>query len=107
MYQLLQEINIMVDDELADNYSYISAKDVGLDTRAGRFYISEDGIAVSKSYRSALEYYGGFEYVDKDYVITVGDYTFYASEDNRVAGTVSAWLDNVVLAKEFELKFED
>ncbi len=87
----------MVETELdSEKYTLIRAENIGLDRRASVVYVSEDGIVVHNRYRQALEYYGGFEYVDKDYVITVGEYTFYAVEDNRVASAVQFYFNSLV-----------
>lgn len=95
MYDLLCEINDLVETQLSKNYTITRAENIGLDRRASMVYVSEQGIVVYNRYRQALEYYGGFEYVDKDYVITVGEYTFYAVEDNRVADAVQFYFDTI------------
>jgi hypothetical protein len=59
------------------------ANKFGLDDRAG--YMAYDGDAqcliVDGSTRS-LEYYGGFQYVDRDCVDTYGDLTVYNLDEN-------------------------
>lgn len=64
----------------------VKAKQLGLDARAfyGVAYVDESAIVVSKDQDRSLQYYGGFEYVDKDYRREVGDYVFYLAEDDRV-----------------------
>lgn len=65
--------------ELAD------AESLGLDYRAGsHIYVDRDYIAVKKRHRQALDYYGGFEYVDEEHVTVFGNYVFYNNEDERV-----------------------
>jgi hypothetical protein len=62
-----------------------SSPNLRLDPRAGyKLWVDEDTIAVSKSSDGSLQYYGGFEYVDKAYRREVGDYVFYLGDDNRV-----------------------
>ena len=57
----------------------------GIDPRAVReMWYSDDCLAVRGRDRGALDYYGGFEYVDKDFVLVVGDYVFYSDDDQRV-----------------------
>ena len=58
----------------------------GIDPRAVReMWYSDDCLAVRGRDRGALDYYGGFEYVDKDFVLVAGDYVFYyGGEDQRV-----------------------
>ncbi len=64
----------------------VQAKQLGLDSRAfwGYAYVDKSAIAVIKEQDRSLQYYGGFEYVDKDYRREVGDYVFYLAEDDRV-----------------------
>lgn len=63
----------------------VKAKQLGLDARAGyQLYIGDDVIAVDRDQDRSLQYYGGFEYVDKNYRTEVGDFVFYSSGDERV-----------------------
>lgn len=66
--------------------SEVQARELGLDPRAfwGYAYVDETAIVVMKEQARTLDYYGGFEYVNKDYRREVGDYVFYLAEDNRV-----------------------
>jgi hypothetical protein len=60
---------------------------LGLDIRAGGYvWVDEDTIVVKKGSDGSLQYYGGFEYVDKDCRREMGDYVFYLGEDSRVRG---------------------
>ena len=60
-------------------------EDVGLDHRAARrLWINTDGIVARMSDDRVLQYYGGFEYVNKDYRTEVGKWVFYSAEDDRV-----------------------
>ena len=34
----------------------------------------------------------GFEYVDEEHVLAIGDYVFYHAEDERVAGHLSEYV---------------
>lgn len=65
------------------------AKHSSLDVRAlpRRAWLCEDGIILSTNERPALDYYGGFEYVDDEFVTVFGDYVMYSSEDDRVANS--------------------
>jgi hypothetical protein len=40
-----------------------------------------------------MQYYGGFEYVDKDYRYEMGDYVFYTVDDDRVGGHVDSYYE--------------
>lgn len=82
---LIEDINYRVDLWVHNNLRQISPDDIGLDNRSAyKLHIGESCIAIPTSNRSSLDYYGGFEYIDKDYVRVLGDWTFYMSGDNRV-----------------------
>ena len=83
-YDLIQdEINPKV-REFVYNLPKVNAKDIGLDDRCGKVYVAEDAIICYVGNDRQLQYYGGFEYVDKDYRMGVGDFVFYFGDDDRV-----------------------
>ena len=85
LYKLMNQINAKVEELIDEEFREVTAKEVGLDPRAGyRLFINEDYIAVSKGNRRTLDYYGGFEYVDEEHVTVIGDMVFYSSDDERV-----------------------
>jgi hypothetical protein len=85
LYNLINEINGKVEELIDEEFRLVKPEDVGLDSRAGyNLFINEDFIAVSKSNRRSLDYYGGFEYVDEEHVTVMGDYVFYSADDERV-----------------------
>lgn len=60
---------------------------LGLDDRcASRIWRGEDFLAVTHNSNRTLRYYGGFEYVDDEYITSIGNYVFYSTEDSRVHG---------------------
>jgi hypothetical protein len=73
-------------EQFVQSQNQVTAKDLGLDERAGnRFYTDgEDGIIVDREADRILQYFGGFEYVDKYYREEIGNYVFYLTGDNRV-----------------------
>ena len=80
-WEINQKVEAIIDEEFRE----VTPKEVGLDSRAGyRLLINEDYIAVSKSDRRSLDYYGGFEYVDEENVTVLGDFVFYSADDERV-----------------------
>ena len=71
---------------------YVEPELLGLDRRAAyRLWVNEDCIVVDKRNNGALQYYGGFEYVDRDYRIEMGDYVIYLSDDERVQGHIDTY----------------
>ena len=56
----------------------MSAEQLGLDKRAGyMLYVNDEAIAVEKRRDGSLQYYGGFEYIDKELRFDFGDYVIY------------------------------
>jgi hypothetical protein len=41
-----------------------------------------------------LDYYGGFEYIDSDYVKTYGEYVFYSADADRVQEVLENLMEN-------------
>ena len=84
---LIHEINEKVEELIDTEFREVTAKEVGLDSRSAyQLLINEDFIAIRKSNRRSLDYYGGFEYVDEEHVTVLGDYVFYSADDERVQG---------------------
>lgn len=84
-YDLQESVDRLVRDYI-DTATEVKAEDLGLDRRAAyRLYITDELIAVPKGADGTLQYYGGFEYVDKEYRKEIGDWVFYSIEDDRVA----------------------
>jgi hypothetical protein len=73
-------------EQFVQSQNQVTAKDLGLDERAGnRFYTDGfDGIIVDREADRILQYFGGFEYVDKYYREEIGNYVFYLTGDDRV-----------------------
>lgn len=96
-YDLVEEINDTVQSWLDTNTEMVQVgrESIGLDPRAGYVvFVNEDCIVVPKSNQGSLEYYGGFEYVDKEYRSQIGDFVFYMGEDSRVRDHIEHWLES-------------
>jgi hypothetical protein len=63
-----------------------TASELGLDQRAfwGTAYVTPECLAVRVDREGSLRYYGGFEYVSKEYRVGMGEWVFYLAEDERV-----------------------
>ena len=60
---------------------------LGLDRRsASRIWVGRDFLAVPMNEDRTLQYYGGFEYVDSEYRMQLGNWVFYSIECERVCG---------------------
>ena len=70
----------------------VKATQLGMDIRAGyKLYVDEDCIIVDKRNDQSLQYYGGMEYVDKEFRSEIGDYVIYLSNAGRVADCLDAY----------------
>ena len=88
VHSLIDSVNNKVELMIADMFD-VSAEELGLDSRAGyRLYVNADCIIASKDEARKLDYYAGFEYVDNDYKVSMGDYVIYLADDERVAGAI-------------------
>lgn len=84
LLDLVDEINDIAEKYVKDAQEVLP-EDLGLDRRAAyRLWVTDDAIIVPKQNDSKLQYYGGFEYVDKDCRFEIGDWVMYSSDDSRV-----------------------
>jgi hypothetical protein len=84
---LIDAVNEVVERNIRNNFIQVPASDLGLDNRCGRVMIDvvDEVIAVPNHNVRTIDYYGGFEYIKEgEGRITVGDYTFFTSENERV-----------------------
>ncbi len=89
---MLCEVNDTVTEYVDDNLERIRPEQAGLDARCGRIWVCMDCIAVETGGNDrTLQYYGGFEYVDKEYRTELGNWVFYSAEDERVAGHLAEY----------------
>jgi len=71
-------------EQLVRDLKQVSAEEGWLDRRAGMVYVSPTHVIAHGSNVRSMNYYGGFEYVSKECTTTIGDYTFWSAEDDRV-----------------------
>jgi hypothetical protein len=93
VFDLIDDVETKTRRFVNDNMDLVPASDLGLDPRCGRLFVNDEGIAVSKDSDRSLQYYGGFEYVDKDYRFELGDFVFYSVDDNRVREHVETFFN--------------
>jgi len=97
MQNLINEINQKVEIYVG-TLTEVRGQDLGLDERVGKVYTDGfEGIVVHKKSDSNIQYYGGFDYVDKYYRQVLGDYVFYMAGDDRVDDCLDEYrnLENV------------
>ena len=88
-YKLVEHVNDLADIFINDNMTLVEAKELSLDERCDRLYINRDCIAIHRNMTGKVNYYGGFEYVNKECVDNIGDYVFYNCEDSRIEDTIN------------------
>jgi len=92
---LLDGIDRSVRDFM-DDAAEVMPEELGLDRRAAyRLFVKDNVIAVSRGDDRTLQYYGGFEYVDKEYRHVLGDWVFYMADDDRVQGCLDRFESEV------------
>lgn len=95
IYQIIDSINDQVYTHVTDNMQAVTAKQLGLDPRAGyKLFVDHECIAVDLSNDRTLQYYAGFEYVATECRSQVGDWVFYNREDERVNGCLEMFEGN-------------
>lgn len=87
------EIHSKVRDILSE-CKYVSSRELGLDGRCGLVYIDEDSIVVHKSNNKAIRYYGGFEYIDDEDIVEVGDFVVYTNNSDRVSDCLERFYES-------------
>jgi hypothetical protein len=101
VFEALDEIRNSVENVVAESMTEVNPESLGLDGRAAyRVWISEEAIAVRKTDDGRMQYYGGFEYVDREYRSEFGDWVFYFAEDDRVRDHLSRHYEHLVEAEE-------
>ena len=95
---MIDAVNEVVERNIRTNFVQTPASDLGLDIRCGRLYVDivDEVIAVPNHNIRTLDYYGGFEYIKEgEGRVTMGDYTFFTSDNERVNDCFEALRDSV------------
>lgn len=95
LYNLMNNVDVLVEDYIKEAEAVqVTPAELGLDERAAYhpIYLTSEALIFSNMDRGRVEYYGGFEYVDKRAVMPLGNYIFYRADDARVAGHIDNYL---------------
>ena len=90
---MIDAVNEVVERNIRNNFVEESASKLGLDQRCRRLYVdtNDQVIAVHTYNLSTVDYYGGFEYVKEgEGRTTIGEYTFFTTESERIADCFAA-----------------
>ena len=94
---MIDAVNEVIERNIR-KFDQVPATDLGLDIRCGRVLVDivDEVIAVPNHNIRMLDYYGGFEYIKEgEGRVTVGDYTFFTSDNERVNDCFEALRDSV------------
>lgn len=96
IYELYEQVNEQVEEYMADQGAHtVRPEQLGLDERAGHsLRVAHEWIAVKTHHAGSLDYYGGFEYVEDDFKIVLGEWIFYLDEDERVYEHIQHFMEN-------------
>lgn len=91
VFDLIRQTDKLTERFVLNETDRTSAAELGLDARCGYLHLTPNCVIVEKCNDSRLQYYGGFEYVDKENRKEIGDYVFYLAdnEDGRVAECIN------------------
>ena len=86
--QLFIKLNDAINDVIAEHTrtaKTFTPTELGLDPRcATSIYVQDKCVIIKSSNDRNLRYYGGFEYVEAEHRLRLGDYVIYSSESTRV-----------------------
>lgn len=80
IYDIIKDQTYRIESEC----ELVPAARCGLDPRCGNLLVGEDFVASRNP--GALDYYGGFEYVDSEYTLRLGEWKLYFKGDSRIDG---------------------
>lgn len=96
LYDIIEAAEERVREWLEQNAELVRASKLGLDERCGQLWVCDEAVVCDASARGRLEYYGGFEYVEREQVQAVGRYVIYNAgwdEDCRVRNCIEQWAE--------------
>lgn len=81
LYDAIEAAEASIAEWLEEHAERVSADRLGLDERCGMLWVCDEAVVCDTHSRGRLDYYGGFEYVDKEAVRSVGRYTIYMADE--------------------------
>ena len=88
VYDIIEDMGNQIREAIdSEQCITVNAEQCGLDKRCGTLHVFDDCI-ITRNAR-LLEYYGGFEYVNRENVTSIGEWTIYFREnDSRVGNAI-------------------
>ena len=85
LFTKLQDAVTTIVEDCTTTARVLSPESLGLDSRcADQLYVQNGCIIVHKADDKDLQYFGGFEYIEKEYRLALGQYVVYSSDSSRV-----------------------
>jgi len=78
-------------EEIVSGCILTNAEELGLHPRCGELWVCPEFIATNR--RGELDYYGGFEYIEDQYVIQIWGLTVYSKEASRVSELLQVYTE--------------
>ena len=100
-FAFVEQINCTVEQYIEENFHSVSAANCGLDPRAAYdLFVNSGALACYRHSVGRLDYYGGFEYIDKESRVEIGDYVFFFrdGDDDRVNRAIDTAMDKLAAA---------
>lgn len=92
---LKREANQLAEEYISD-MNDVNPEDLGLDRRAGyNMWVADDMIACSSASIGVLDYYGGFEYIEREFRFQLGDYYFFSAYSDRVQDCIEYYQEQL------------
>ena len=97
-YELDSRVADIIENYIDTECKVGDREKTGLDPRAfqGKFFYNNDCVVVTLGMNRSLRYYGGFEYIDEEYVRQYGDYVIYSAEHERVRDVIESLTEESV-----------
>lgn len=89
--ELLERIQ-SIENEIIQSCETYRAEELGFDRRCGDVLVphNKQWIVIYKNNKGTMNYYGGLEYVDDEYVTELTTIVLYSREDSRIDGHLSS-----------------
>lgn len=92
---LKREANQLAEEYISD-MNDVNPEDLGLDRRAGyNMWVADDMIACDSASIGVLDYYGGFEYIEREFRFQLGDYYFFSAYSDRVQDCIDYYQEQL------------
>ena len=101
IWELEEKITKVVQNYIQEsNAAVVSPEVLNLDARCIKIHVSLKNRWIATEFVSALDYYGGFEYIDCNDREQFGSFTFYYGDSDRLTSCLEAYEEHLQQQKE-------